>query len=123
TQMGLYNQGAGLLQGMAAGQIPPWATNLIRQANEPYIAQLGSQSIDALRNRGFSGAGPQDVTGGMYGMNDRATQAAYANLPGQEAQQTLNFLPGFAQSLMAPGQQAWQNQLNLGQQYGQTGIS
>jgi hypothetical protein len=100
-QQAMYNQGAGMLQGLGQGQIPAGLTNLVNAAYQPYMQNLGQNAIEASQRAGF--ALPQDAMTGGPGL--RIMGQGLAQLPGQMANTTLNTMFPLINALMGQGQQ------------------
>lgn len=108
TAQGLWQQGAGMLAGLGAGQIPAGLTNLVQAAYQPYLQNLGGQAIEASQRAGFQL--PQDAMQGGPGL--RIMGQGLAQLPGEMAGTTLNTMFPLISALMNPSQQ------NIGQLQG-----
>lgn len=105
TQQQLFNQGAGMLNNLQAGQIPQGLTNTVQAAYNPYVQQAGQNAIEQSQRAGF--ALPQDAFTGGPGL--RIMGNAMAQLPGMEANTTLNTMFPLISALMGQGQQSVNN--------------
>lgn len=117
-QLGLWQQGAGLLGQLGAGQMPGAFTDLTKQAFQPFVGSVTQQAIESARQRGF--AGGADLLG-AGGPASQIAGPALANLPGMEAQFQFNNIMPMIQALMGQGQQGLQNQQGVAQQFGALG--
>ena len=104
-QQAMFNQGAGLLQGLQQGQMPQGISNTVQAAYNPIMQQMGQNAIEASQQAGF--ALPQDAFTGGPGL--RIMGNAMAQLPGQMAQTELNTMFPLISTLMGQGQQAVNN--------------
>jgi hypothetical protein len=100
-QQAMFNQGAGMLNNLQQGQIPQGLTNTVQAAYNPFVQQAGQNAIEQSQRAGF--ALPQDAFTGGPGL--RIMGNAMAQLPGMEANTTLNTMFPLISTLMGQGQQ------------------